>query len=97
MIRMWPLSLLLFAAPVWACDALDAKALASLPNVASPAAHLATAGRLQASDIPVIAKAGVRPVIDLTLTARARISTRPPPCAAPACDTKTCRCAVRRI
>ena len=67
MIRILLLSLLLFAAPVWAADVLNTKALASLPNLASPAPHLATAGRLQASDIPVIAKAGVRHVIDLTV------------------------------
>ena len=61
------LLLLLFAAPAWAADALDTKALASLPNVATPVPDLATAGRLQAGDIPVIAKAGVRHVIDLML------------------------------
>lgn len=67
MIRTFLLSLLLAAAPAWAADALDAKALASLPNFAHPAPNLATAGRLQAKDIAVVAKAGVRHVIDLRL------------------------------
>ncbi|MEO6264786.1 MAG: sulfur transferase domain-containing protein [Luteimonas sp.] len=67
MVRLIVLSLLLFAAPAWAADALDTKALASLPNLANPAPNLATAGRLQAKDIPVLAKAGVRHVIDLTV------------------------------
>lgn len=65
MIRMFLLSLVLVATPAWAADALDVKALASLPNVASPAPNIATAGELQAKDIAVIAKAGVRHVIDL--------------------------------
>lgn len=67
MIRMLLLSLLLAAAPAWAADALDAKALASLPNAAYPAPNIATAGRLEAKDIAVIAQAGVRHVIDLRL------------------------------
>jgi len=67
MIRMFLLSLLLVAAPAWAADVLDTKALASLPNVTHPAPNIATAGRLQAKDIAVIAKAGVRHVIDLTV------------------------------
>lgn len=67
MIGMFLLSLVLVTTPAWAADALDTKALASLPNVASPAPNIATAGRLQAKDIAVIAKAGVRHVIDLTV------------------------------
>ncbi len=67
MIRALLLSLLIVTTPLWAADGLDTKALASLPNIASPAANIATAGRLQAKDIPVIAKAGVRHVIDLTV------------------------------
>lgn len=67
MVRALLLSLLIVATPLWAADILDTKALASLPNVANPAPNLATAGRLQAKDIPVIAKAGVRHVIDLTV------------------------------
>ena len=67
MIRMLLLSLLRAAAPAWAADALDAKALASLPNVAHPAPNPATAGRLQAKDIALVANAGVRHVIDLTV------------------------------
>ncbi len=66
MIRML-LSLLLLAAPAWAADVLDARALATLPNLANPAPNLATAGRLQARHIPVLARAGVRHVIDLTV------------------------------
>lgn len=65
MIRTALLSLLFVATPSWAADTLDAQALASLPNLASPAPNLATAGRLQPQDIPVIAKVGVRHVIDL--------------------------------
>lgn len=67
MIRVFLLSFLLAASPAWATDALDAKALVSLPNAASPAPNIATAGQLQAKDIAVIAKAGVRHVIDLTV------------------------------
>jgi uncharacterized protein (TIGR01244 family) len=67
MFRIFLSSLLLFAAPAWAADVLDTKALAALPNLANPAPNLATAGRLQAKDIAVIAKAGVRHVIDLTV------------------------------
>ena len=66
MIRRLLLSLLIAAAPSWAADGLDAKALASLPNIASPTPNIATAGRLQAKDIAIIANAGVRHVIDLT-------------------------------
>lgn len=65
MIRMFLLLLALVTTPAWAADALDTKALASLPNVASPAPNIVTAGELQARDIEVIAKAGVRHVIDL--------------------------------
>jgi len=65
MIRMLLLSLLLVAMPAWAADTLDAKALASLPNAAHPSANLVTSGRLQAKDIAMVAKAGVRHVIDL--------------------------------
>ena len=67
MIRIFLLSLLLSAAPTWAADVLDMNTLASLPNVTHPAPNLATAGRLQAKDIAVITKAGVRHVIDLTV------------------------------
>ena len=67
MIRIVLLSLLLAATPAWATDALDAEALASLPNVAHPAPNLATAGRLQAKDIALVADAGIRHVIDLTV------------------------------
>lgn len=66
MTRMFLYSFLLAAAPAWAADALDAKALASLPNIANPAPNIATAGRLQPTDIATVAKAGVRHVIDLT-------------------------------
>lgn len=65
MVRIFLLSLLLFAAPAWAADVLDTKALAALPNLANPAPNLATAGELQANDIAVIARAGIRHVIDL--------------------------------
>lgn len=65
MIRIFLLSLLLFAAPTRAADVLDTKVLAALPNLANPAPNLVTAGALQAKDIPVIARAGVRHVIDL--------------------------------
>jgi len=65
MIRIFQLSLLMFAAPTWAADVLDTKALAALPNSANPAPNLATAGAVQAKDIAVIAGAGVRHVIDL--------------------------------
>ncbi|MFA6987288.1 MAG: sulfur transferase domain-containing protein [Arenimonas sp.] len=65
MVRLVLLSLLLFALPAWASDELDAKALASLPNMALPAPNLATSGKLQTSDIPVIAQARIRHVINL--------------------------------
>lgn len=65
MIRIFLLSLLLFAAPTWAADVLDTKALAALPNLANPTPNLATAGSVQAKDIALIAGAGVRHVIDL--------------------------------
>jgi len=55
MIRIFLLSLLLFAAPTWAADVLDTKVLAALPNLANPAPNLVTAGALQAKDIPVSA------------------------------------------
>ena len=67
MIRLLLLSLLLAAAPAWSADALDPKALASLPNLAHPAPNIVAAGRLQAKDIALVANAGVRHVIDLTL------------------------------
>ena len=67
MFRALLLSLLIVATPSWAADTLNTKALASLPNLGNPAPDLATAGRLQAKDIPVIARAGVRHVIDLTV------------------------------
>lgn len=67
MIRALLFPLLIAATPSWAADGLDSKVLASLANIASPAPNIATAGRLQAGDIPVIAKAGVRHVIDLTV------------------------------
>ena len=67
MIRIFLLSLLLTATPALATDALDAKALTSLPNVAHPAANLVTSGRLQAKDIALVANAGIRHVIDLTV------------------------------
>ncbi len=67
MVRALLLSLLIVATPLWAADKLDIKALAALPNLATPAPNIAAAGRLQAKDIPVIAKAGVRHVIDLTV------------------------------
>ena len=65
MIRILLLSFLLFAAPTWAADVLDTKALATLPNLANPTPNLATAGAVQAKDIALIAGAGVRHVIDL--------------------------------
>ena len=65
MLRMIVLSLLLFAAPAWAADVLDTKALAALPNLANPAPNIATAGAVQSTDIAVIAGAGIRHVIDL--------------------------------
>ena len=67
MVRALLLSLLIVATPLWAADTLDTKALGALPNLANPAPNIATAGRLQAKDIPDIAKAGVRHVIDLTV------------------------------
>lgn len=67
MVRALLLSLLIVATPSWAGDTLDTTALAALPNLANPAPNLATAGRLEARDIPVMADAGVRHVIDLTL------------------------------
>ncbi|MEO8858004.1 MAG: sulfur transferase domain-containing protein [Burkholderiaceae bacterium] len=41
--------------------------LAGLPNVAFPSAHRVASGRLQASDIPALQRAGVREVIDLSV------------------------------
>ena len=41
--------------------------LAGLPNVAFPAAHRVASGRLQASEIPALQRAGVREVIDLSV------------------------------
>ena len=67
MIRTLLLSLLLVAAPAWAADVLDTKALASLPNIAHPVPNIVTAGRLRAEDIAVVAKTGIRHVLDLTL------------------------------
>ncbi len=67
MVRALLLSLLIVATPLWAADTLDTEALAALPNLANPAPNLATAGRLQAKDIPVIAKAGIRHVINLAV------------------------------
>ena len=65
MIRIFLLLLVALAAPSMAADVLDAKALAALPNLANPAPNLVTAGALQAKDISVIARAGIRHVIDL--------------------------------
>lgn len=67
MIRVLLLSFVMGVSPTWAADALDTEALASLPNVASPLPNIATAGELRAKDIALIAKAGVRHVIDLRL------------------------------
>lgn len=65
MIRMFLLSLVLVTTPAWAADVLDTKTLASLPYLANPGPNLVTTGALQAKDIALIAKAGVRHVIDL--------------------------------
>ena len=60
MVRLAVLSLLLFAAPAFASDAPDAKALAVLPNFAVQTPTLSTSGKLQAGDVAVVAKAGIR-------------------------------------
>ena len=68
MVRLALLSLLLFAAPAFASDASDApdtKALAALPNFAVLTPTLSTSGKLQAGDVAVVAKAGIRHVINL--------------------------------
>lgn len=65
MVRLAVLSLLLFAAPAFASDAPDAKALAVLPNFAVQTPMLSTSGKLQAGDVAVVAKAGIRHVINL--------------------------------
>lgn len=67
MVRGLLLTLMFIAAPSWGVDALDKKALETLQSFAYSAPNLGTAGRLQAGDIDVIAKAGVRHVIDLTV------------------------------
>jgi len=69
MVRITLLPLMLVAAASWATDSLNSKSLSGLANVGSPAPHIITAGRLQASDIPTIANAGVSHVIDLTTDA----------------------------
>lgn len=69
MIRVSLLPLLMIASASLATEKLSSQPLPALANVASPAPNVITAGRLQASDIPAIADAGVRHVIDLTTTA----------------------------
>lgn len=66
MIRVLLLPLLIATTSACATGTLNIKELAPLPNIANPAPNIATAGRLQAGDIPVIAQAGVRHVIDIT-------------------------------
>ncbi len=66
MIRALSLLMLLAAVPTWAAETLDTPALHALPNSATPTARIVTAGRLQAQDIALVAKSGIRHVIDLT-------------------------------
>ncbi len=65
MFRRALLPLLLFAASAFASDALDTKALAVLPNFAVQTPTLSTSGKLEAGDVMVVAKAGIRHVINL--------------------------------
>jgi accessory colonization factor AcfC len=66
MIRLYLCALLLASVPALAAIPVDAKPLASLPNVAQPAPNIVTAGRLSAADIPRLVSTGIRHVIDLT-------------------------------
>ncbi len=67
---MYRLLLLLLALALSASVAAAAPeeaALAGLPHVAFPAPNRVASGRLQASDIPALKRAGIRQVIDLSL------------------------------
>ncbi|MEI7037626.1 beta-lactamase hydrolase domain-containing protein [Fulvimonas yonginensis] len=61
-----PLACLLCAGVAWAGVPADG-AVARLPHVAFPAPHRVASGRLQAGDVPVLKRAGIRQVIDLSL------------------------------
>lgn len=68
MYRSLPLSLALVAFATFArAETTQQVELAGLSNVAFPAAHRVASGRLQASDIPSLERAGVREVINLSV------------------------------